>query len=344
MSFAPQFNWPIIGHEKIKSFLARSIVNNSFAHAYLFYGSEMVGKMAMAKAFAGSLLCENSHLLVEKKEDLTLPCGLCSSCRQFQKKIHADLYIVEREINEKTGKRKNAISVSQIRELLEKISKRSFSNSFKIIIIPEAGALNDEAGNCLLKSLEEPTPRTIFILISLQRDVILPTILSRTQSFKFLPVPKETIYRHLVEKGANRNAANAISKIAAGRTTVAMNLFASAEKFRQLQDERRELLQFFQGGLVEKFQFVENFINKNREADALSVKLDELEIIARDVLFLSLSADDLVVCEFLRDDLKRLAIESTVNDLMNFISRIEATRRYLRSNVNARLAFENLIL
>ncbi|MBI5076759.1 AAA family ATPase [Candidatus Falkowbacteria bacterium] len=344
MNANSRFNWPIIGHEKIKRFLEKCVANSSFAHAYLFHGPEMSGKMALAKAFSASLLCENFRLLSEKKENLTLPCGVCSPCRQFQKKIHPDFYIVEKEVNEKTGQKKNAISVSQIRALLEKISKRSFSNSFKIIIFPEADALNEEASNCLLKSLEEPPARTIYILIALQKDALLPTILSRMQTFKFLPVPKETIYQYLMVNGANRDAANSISRIAVGRPTAAVDLFANAEKFRRAREEKRELLKFFTGGIVERFQLVESFINENHEQDAMLSKLDQLEIIARDILLFSFQAKDLAVCEFLGDELTRLAAGNSAADLTNFIFQIAATKRYLRANVNARLALENLVI
>ena len=91
-------------------------------------------------------------------------------------------------MNEKTNSRKSVISVSQIRELQEKINKRAFLNSYKIVIIPEAECLNQESGNALLKTLEEPTAKTVIILIATSKENVLPTIISRCQKFKFLPV------------------------------------------------------------------------------------------------------------------------------------------------------------
>jgi len=202
MSKEINFDWPIVGHDKIKGFLQTTIRNNVLSHAFIFEGPAQVGKTLTAKLFANSIVCDGFENL--KEEKVTLPCHRCDACRQFSKNMHPDFYVLEREINEKTGVKKNFITVAQIRALQEKINKRAFLNSYKIVLIPEAQYLNQEASNCLLKTLEEPAARTIMILITPNRDALLPTIQSRCQVLKFLPIIKERIYEYLLAQGANK--------------------------------------------------------------------------------------------------------------------------------------------
>lgn len=337
------FNWPIVGHENIKRFLQKNIMGERLGHGYLFYGPEMVGKMQAARAFSASLFCEN-YRATEKKENLTLPCGVCSSCRQFQKNIYPDFYIVEREVSEKTGKKKSVIAIAQIRELLARVSKRAFSSSFKIVIIPESEALSEEASNCLLKILEEPPPRTIFLLISLTSEALLPTILSRLQTLRFLPVPWKEIYDYLLQKGAERSLALELAKIADGRPTAAMKLLFNKEQYQKLMDERRELLGFFQSGIAELFQLVEKITDKNKDLDLIIRRLEALEIIVRDVLLTLLSGGDLVVNRFLTDELVEIAKQRPISGWRRYIEKIEEAKAYVRANVSPRLVLENLIL
>ncbi|NQT49928.1 DNA polymerase III subunit delta' [Candidatus Kuenenbacteria bacterium] len=344
-----QFNWPIIGHHKIKQFLQTSIVNDKLAHAYIFYGPEKVGKTLTAKTFANTILCEkyqtySSPTASTVESNLIAPCGECSSCHQFEKNIYADFYIVEREVDEKTGKKKSLISVAQIRDLLEKISKRAFLNSYKIVIIPEAQKLNQEASNCLLKTLEEPSPRTIIILISPSKELLLPTILSRSQAFKFLAVTKKDIYEYLIGKGANRSYAKELSNVASGRPTVAMKFFNDSNRFLEYKNDNLELFNVFTQSTVEKFKFIEGFVNKNKSKDVLLKKLDYLSSLTRDVLMISSYKNELIANAYLENKLERAAADYSQTRLKNFAVRIEETKDLLRKNINPRLVLENLIL
>jgi DNA polymerase-3 subunit delta' len=339
------FNWPIVGHGNIKKFLQKSIIRGKLAQGYLFYGPEMVGKMQTARAFAQSLLCENYRTaLSEGKDEQTAPCRVCPACRQFQKNIYPDFFLVEREANEKTGKKRNEITVAQIRELLSRITKRAFSNSFKIVIIPEAEALSEEASNCLLKILEEPPGRTIFLLISLTKEALLPTVLSRLQAFRFLAVPWREIYEELLRKGAERSLALELAKIAEGRPTLAMKLFSDGEQYQKLMNERRELIGFFQNSIVGSFQLIEKMTVRNKDVDLILGKLDALEVITRDALLTLLSDKEMLVNKFLTEELMVVAKQRSISGWQEYLSRIEEAKEYVRANVSPRLVFENLVL
>ena len=102
-----RFNWPVVGHLNIVSYLQGSIDNDSISHAYLFVGSPRLGKMTVAKNFVDSLICENLHQA--PADSRTIPCGDCNGCRQVKNTIHPDVFWLSREVNDKTGKIKKKI-------------------------------------------------------------------------------------------------------------------------------------------------------------------------------------------------------------------------------------------
>ena len=156
-----QFKWPIIGHSNIVSYLKKCLATNNASHAYLFVGQSHIGKTTVAESFVNSLICENLH-----QGNGQVPCGACQCCQQLSNKIHPDVYWLKREINEKTGELRKNISIEQIRELQNKLSLHSFLNSYKVAVINEAEALSQEAANSILKTLEEPTAKTVLIIKS----------------------------------------------------------------------------------------------------------------------------------------------------------------------------------
>jgi len=334
------FDWPIVGHGKIKDILQRNIGNNNLAQAFVFEGPSQVGKTLTAKLFANSILCESFNIEGKK----TLPCGVCNACRQFNKNIHPDLYYLERELNDKTGEKKSFITVAQVRSLQEKIKKRSFLNSYKLVIIPEAQCLNQEASNSLLKTLEEPGVNTIMILLTPSRDLLLPTIQSRCQIFKFLPVTRDEIYAYLLTQGANRSNAKELAAFAQGRPTVAMHLLNSGEELTSLKKNSELLLGLFGQNVTEKFKTVENLINSNETDQKLGDLLDCFTLLVRDLIMISSYNIDLIAHSFLQEKLEQTAKRYTLEKLKDIMEEIEMTKVYLQQNINPKFALENLIL
>lgn len=336
------FDWPIIGHARIKEFLQRIIANQDLAHAFIFEGSARVGKTLTAKLFANSILCDNFEKEVEGKR--ILPCRACVACRQFAKNMYPDFYVLDREINEKTEEKRSFITVAQIRALQEKISKRAFLNSYKIVLIMEAQFLNQEASNALLKTLEEPAARTIIILIAPNRDLLLPTIQSRSQVLKFLPITRDEIYEYLLAKGANRTQAKELSCLAEGKPTIAMRYFQAREAFGELKKETTELLKIFEQSPIKRFQTVETILKKNDTDDLLIELLQRLTLLTRDLMLANSYNKDLAANIYLETDLQRVALKYPIDKLKNILEEIEKTKQYVRQNISPRFAFENLIL
>ncbi|MBQ1253234.1 MAG: DNA polymerase III subunit delta [Alistipes sp.] len=207
----------IIGQETLKRKLADNIDQGRISHAQLFTGEAGVGTLPLAIAYAQYLNCTNRH-----DGD---SCGECPNCRQIAELAHPDLHFVFpvnkqgkksgevvlsqhfmplwREIMENTGgyftreqweERLNLgktlqgiISAKEADEIIRRLSFKSFESEYKIVIIWQAEAMNDEAANKILKILEEPWEKTLFLLITERADRLLRTITSRTQE---VSVPK----------------------------------------------------------------------------------------------------------------------------------------------------------
>lgn len=151
---------------------------NALPHALLLKGRSGMGKLDFAMHFARSLLCESP---LESGQ----ACGTCASCIWFSNSLHPDFRIIEPEGE---GGSANRITIDQIRAFSDFMGKTTHRNGYKIVLIHPAEAMNQNAGNALLKTLEEPQGKSIFILVTSKPSRLLPTILSRCQSIA-MPIP-----------------------------------------------------------------------------------------------------------------------------------------------------------
>jgi DNA polymerase III subunit delta' len=201
----------VIGQNSIKKRLIDSVIENRVSHAQLFAGPEGVGKLPMAIAYAQYLNC--------KHRSSSDSCGECPSCKKYQKLIHPDLHFVFPVV--KSPKFKDPVSdnymakwrekvlaspyfnlnmwfnyidvenaqgqiyVSESSEIIRKLNLKTFEAEFKVMIIWMADRMNVQCANKLLKMIEEPPPKTLFVLIAENEAEILTTIRSRTQLVKF---------------------------------------------------------------------------------------------------------------------------------------------------------------
>lgn len=160
--------------------LANSHDNKRLAHGLLFHGAKGIGKNDFAVEFAHWLICEQP--LADKA------CGKCKACMLIQADSHPDI------INLRPEEEGKAIKIDQVRELIEKISLTSHGQRHRVIIVSPADALNINASNSLLKTLEEPPANTILILISDTPSKLMATIRSRTQMIRFdLPSTEQSM-------------------------------------------------------------------------------------------------------------------------------------------------------
>lgn len=179
-------------------------------HGLLFKGSKGIGKFDLAMNYAQSLLCQ-------RPDQAELACGLCPSCHWFEQETHPDFRLLQPEVlsldgeETETGKKPSKqISVDQVRALADFVGMSAHQGGRRVVVIHPAEAMNTNAANALLKSLEEPPPGLLFILVSHKPQQLLPTILSRCLSFA-LPAPDvASATRWLKEQGV-KNPAEALA-------------------------------------------------------------------------------------------------------------------------------------
>ena len=167
----------IIGHRRLTTLLARAIERHSLPPTLLFAGPHGVGKWAVARAMAQAVNClepvrvPDSHLPVDA-------CGKCRSCDRIARNVHVDVIAVEPDD-------KASIKIDVVREVLSQTSFRPFEGKKRVVMIREADTLEPAAQNSLLKSLEEPSPATMFVLTTAVPGALLPTVRSRCMRLRF---------------------------------------------------------------------------------------------------------------------------------------------------------------
>ena len=171
----------VVGQGHVTNTLKHSLKTNQVAHAYLFCGPRGVGKTTVARILAKAINCEN---LTPEGE----ACNTCSSCRAFD--VNSSFNIFELDAASNNG-------VEHIRTLVEQVRIPPSQGRYKVYIIDEVHMLSTAAFNAFLKTLEEPPPYVKFILATTEKHKILPTILSRCQSFDFRRIPVPEIAAHL---------------------------------------------------------------------------------------------------------------------------------------------------
>ena len=241
----------IPGQKAVIDRLRSSVAGNRVSHALLLYGPEGSGKFALALAFARYISCEK-----RTREDA---CGVCPSCVKYDRLIHPDLHFVFPVIKKKAGtepvsdtyiaqwramvlrspwfslstwteamevaNEQALIPVAEASEIVRKLSLKSFESDFKIMIIWLPEKMNAETANKLLKMIEEPPARTLFILVSEEDDKLLPTITSRCQHIRIPAISSEDLSAYLVNEARLEPVrAMEVAAIANGNMVRAMEL------------------------------------------------------------------------------------------------------------------------
>ena len=240
----------VIGHDNLKASLIRSVNAGNIAHAQLFSGIEGVGKFAMAMAYARYIHCTNRG-----EHDA---CGECPSCMQYNALSHADLHFVFPMVRVKEKKKVHCddyrqawdefisantyfgidewlhamnaenkqaiIYADESDEIWRKMTLKSFSSPYKIMIIWLPERMNVECANKLLKLFEEPYPNTIFLLVSNAPDQLLSTIRSRVQQVSLPALTLDTIAQALQQQyGITDTDARAVAHLSSGSYLKACN-------------------------------------------------------------------------------------------------------------------------
>ena len=245
----------VIGQEALKKQLIQTINENRVSHAQLFAGPEGCGNLALALAYAQYICCEN------KTNDDS--CGTCKSCQKYSKLIHPDLHFVFPVVNTKSiakatsddylnewrkailenpyisltqwidtiasENKQGGIFEKESGEIIRKLSMKTYESDFKVMIIWMPEKMHTVAANKLLKMIEEPPAKTLFLLVSENPGQLLNTILSRTQFVKIPPVELTDMINALSQKIPDKSRLLEIVRVAGGNYLKAQELVNSED-------------------------------------------------------------------------------------------------------------------
>ncbi len=283
----------LVGHQKQWNLLKKIAKNKTFSHAYLFAGSEKLGKRTLALQWVSLLFGDKIS-------------------KDFSN--HSDFVFITPEEKE--------IKISQIRDLIRRFSLKSSFNSVKAAVIDNAHLMNQEAQTALLKTLEEPRGDSVLILISDKIHYLLPTILSRVQLVKFNLVKEEEINRYLLGKGFLKKEAEELSSISSGKPGLVMDFISDKKAVGAFKKKIEEVKNLSKSMLYSRFQYVKDLSEEPIETQkTLDVWLNYFRdiLLARfssgncDISFKSYSTDKLKNIINLIQTTKLLLAQTNVN-------------------------------
>ena len=360
----------IIGQEEAKERLIREAKEGKIAHARLFCGNEGVGKLPLAIAYAQYLSCEHPT-----DND---SCGVCPNCVKYNKLIHPDLHFVFPVIKKKNKdtisddylkewrevlnsspyfnlnmwlkemgaeNQQAQIYVKESDEIIRKLNLKSSQGGYKVMIIWLPEKMNVECSNKLLKLLEEPPTQTIFILISEEPDMLLPTIQSRVQRFNIHAIDKEKIAETLcLNYGLEPNDAKNIAHRCQGNFLKALETIHLNEDNQFYFEEFVSLMRLaYQRKIREIKQWSDNIaaIGRERQKNFLAY----IQRMLRESFIYNFHTPDI---SYLSGEEQKFSSRFSpfINEgnVISIMEELSIAEQHIGQNVNAKMVFFDLAL
>jgi len=330
--------WQVVGQHRVVSLLQRSLEKGVVAHAYLLVGPPHVGKMTLALNLAQALNCE-----ADKP-----PCGECASCQKIALDKHADVQIIGLTQNRDSAEAKPRveISIDQIRQMQHSASLPPFEGRHKVFIIDQAERLSTEAANCLLKTLEEPVAKVIFILLATNDRLLPATVASRCQRLELPPIAATEVEATLNSGwGIEPQRAKLLARLCHGCLGWAVSAALDDDLLKLRAQRIERLVDIADADCEERFAYAAQLAaqfsqNRGLVQEELDLWLDWW----RDLLLINAGCRDIITNVNLEASLIEVAGSYSLAQIKAVISSIQAAGEQLRQNANPRLVLEVLML
>ncbi len=312
------------GQPRAKRFLSKLFESNHVPHALLFSGMEGIGKSALALQFAKLLNC-----LAPIENDC---CDRCSACLKMENGTHPDLLWIRAD--------GAFIKLDQIRELRNRLRFPPFEGERRVIVIENGQSFREEAANAILKMLEEPPGRNVFLVTTLEPQMLLPTIVSRCCHIRFQPLDQVTLASLVSARHSlPLQKAREVARFAEGSLTRAMWL-CDENRMEQWKDTLGKIESLGDIGLMELFPLVAQWVQKSEN---LEQDLECIKLWMRDVILCRLIGGHQPLFG-LDGRTSRAAVGSATDTLFSIYGHIEQALHRLRQNANKVMVIEGMCL
>ena len=322
--------WEVVGHQGVVRLLERARTQDRLAPAYLLVGPPHVGKGTVALALAKAVNCRGA----------APPCGECDQCRHIDEGRHPDVRVLE--VQEVAGQR--AISIDAVREVQRQAYLRPFEGQWRVTIIDGAEYLSEPAANALLKTLEEPPPHVLLVLLATNAEAVLPTIRSRCQRLEHRPLAEEAVAQALESRWeVPSDQAQELARLCRGSIGWALRAWRDPTVLETRARRLERLIKVSGGSLEERFAHAgELAALLAQERSAVREVLELWSAWWRDMLVVRAGAVNVAVQA---DPTTREQAQGfTVQELVAALRALLRTQDLLDRNVNPRLALEELAL
>ena len=321
--------WQVTGQDRIVSLLDRSIRTNTVAHAYLLVGPPHVGKGTLALNLAQALNCDGAEP----------PCGQCRSCQRILEGKHADVTILGLDCGTEIG-------IDDIRGLQRLANLPPYEGKCKVFVIDDAEYLSTEAANALLKVLEEPPQRVVWLLLAAEEKHLLPTIVSRCQRLELKPVPSQQVQEILVNSyRVDIDKAKLLAQLCHGCFGWALSALANDGILEQRSQRIAKLFSLLTADLGQRFAYAQELAgqfghNRRSGTEAMATWLDWW----RDLLLIKGGCKEGITNTDHKPALEEQARGLSLGDIKGFLAGLCSFEKGISKNVNPRLALETLML
>ncbi len=321
--------WPIVGHAWAVRQLQFALSHGELPQALLITGPENVGKMTLARIISNALLCKDAG---DQR-----PCGVCLACRKFASGNHPDFLPIEPE--EPAGN----LKIEQIRAVERFLALTPNESTHKIALINAFERATVSAANALLKTLEEPPAYAHLILLTPDADLLLPTIVSRSQQINLRPLSYTTVEEALrTQWNVPAEQAGHLARISGGRMGWAIRAATEAAYQQRMDEALTMLCTVLRQDLPSRFETAQSLVR------AVAGRLDE--ILAywltgwRDVVLIQTGNAARMVHQGQRDALTHIAQRLSLKEALTTLKALQECQDALQHNANAQLWLENLLL
>ncbi len=339
----------VIGQRRILEKLGEQALRSDVAHAYELSGPRSIGKHTVALRLAQTLNCGADHVI-------SGGCGTCVACTKIEKGIHPDVLMVTRLVDqlvdrgERKGERaadRKFITIEQIRAMQQDLALRPLEGRKRVVIIDDAADLSEHAEVALLKTLEEPPPHAVLLLVTPTPSALLETIRSRVRPFPFRPVPRAEVEAALIAR-YGRDATR-FAAVAAGRPGIAFTL-ASDEAARSARTTlEREFYTLVASRLTDRFAWAADLADSERDTQKRNEQIESRLVawgeLVRDAAVVAAGAAERTLRPERAAQSQKLATAVPSRELVDLAQSFERWRRdVVETTVSARMLLELLAL